>query len=264
MSKLKICFAFYLRSFIVSVAMCVVMAFNCPAAQEKLLFMHHSCGENWLIDGLRDALQAKGIEVHDATYGDAIGEDTDVCHWYPKFKGQLEQIFTFNTHPDTHYQDGSQNDIIMFKSCFPNSDIIEEGNPATATPDDCEKSMASYKASYNALVDIFAAHPDKLFIIVTAPPLLARETSPAAAGRARQFNVWLATEYLSNYREKTGLRNVAVFDFFSVLADEKGFLRKDLASNPSDSHPNVSANKKATALFLPFIDSALAQWKAKK
>ncbi|MBU2103045.1 MAG: SGNH/GDSL hydrolase family protein [Candidatus Omnitrophota bacterium] len=264
MSRLTIRPTVYLRSFIVTFVMCVAMTFNCPAAQEKLLFIHHSCGENWLADGLRDALQGKGIEVHDATYGDAIGEDTDVCHWYPKFKGQLEQIFTFDAHPDTYYQDASQNDIIMFKSCFPNSDITDEGNIETATAEDCEKTMASYKASYNALVDIFAAHPDKLFIIVTAPPLLARETSPAAAGRARQFNAWLTTEYLSNYREKSRLHNVVVFDFFSVLADDKGFLRKDLASNPGDSHPSAGANKKATELFLPFLDSAIAQWKAKK
>lgn len=258
--------------FIKKILCCFVMIIICcmaaawrPQAQAaqnyNLIFLHHSCGENWLNDGLRKALQDRGLGVHDATYGDAIGEDTDVCHWYPKFRDQLKLIFTFDKHPDIYYSDARQNDIIMFKSCFPNSDIISEGDPKTATPEDSERTMANYKATYNALKDIFAAHPDKLFIIVTAPPLLAAETSSANARRARQFNTWLATQYPDNYHKESGLANTAVFDFFGVLADQNSFLRRDLASGPGDSHPNKTGNEKATQAFLPFLDSAIAQWK---
>ena len=249
--------------FIVLVMCGAVLPSKVLAAENyKLIFLHHSCGENWLNDGLRQTLQERGLGVHDATYGDVIGEDTDVCHWFPKFRDSLGLIFTFDKHSDTYYSDASQNDIVMFKSCFPNSDIVSDGDPETATAEDCEKTIASYQATFNALSEIFAAHPDKLFLIVTAPPLLPSETKPANALRARQFNTWLLTDYLEQYREKFGLANVAVFDFFGVLADQRGFLRKELASGAGDSHPNAIGNDKATQAFLPFLDSAIAQWKA--
>jgi len=99
------------------------------------------------------------------------------------------------------------NRIILFKSCFPNSDIgsdgTEPGNPFSAT-----QSLVNYKAvyrhpsgagsmytsnsySYNPLEDIFAENPDILFIPVTAPPLhrggLAGVHQPCCANAGQTF-----------------------------------------------------------------------------
>ena len=55
-----------------------------PAAPLKLIFIHHSCGENWLADdngGLARALEQNHYFVSDTNYGwgpEAIGDRTDI------------------------------------------------------------------------------------------------------------------------------------------------------------------------------------------
>jgi len=100
----------------------------------------------------------------------------------------------------------------MFKSCFPNSDL--EGNPddpPLATPDD-SLTVANAKAVYNALLTCFATRQDKLFIVITAPPLAEGDTTAAHAANARAFNNWLVNNWLTGYTH----HNVAVFDFYNV------------------------------------------------
>ena len=57
-----------------------------PAGAEKavrnLVFIHHSVGENWLREGLANALNARGYHVADITYGwREVGDRTDTADW---------------------------------------------------------------------------------------------------------------------------------------------------------------------------------------
>ena len=64
-----------------------------PATAMKLVFVHHSCGENWLADGdggLGLALRDNNYFVSDTNYGwgpDGIGDYTDIGHWWTWFIG---------------------------------------------------------------------------------------------------------------------------------------------------------------------------------
>jgi len=71
-----------------------------PATPVKLVFVHHSTGENWLTDSdgnLGTTLTASNYFVSDTNYGwgpadaDAgsgtIGDHTDIGHWYNWFAG---------------------------------------------------------------------------------------------------------------------------------------------------------------------------------
>jgi len=229
----------------------------------RILFIHHSCGSNWLATGngnLRDSLEAQGYSVHDATYGDVIGENTDVCDWYPKFRDQLDLVFTFDYHPNHYYQNGEENDIIMFKSCFPNSNIISDGEPP-GDPEDCTRTLWNYYAAYNACAGIFKDHEDKLFVPVTAPPLIASHTTPENAERARTFNNWLKSEWVEAYRDSYGLYNTAVFDFFDLLTRHGYSNYEEYPSGGGyDDHPNSTGNRIATREFIPFINWAVDQW----
>jgi len=222
----------------------------------RLLFIHHSCGRIWLDEGeLRDELFRNGIAVHDATYGDEIGEYTDLCHWVPKFSDQIDKILTFDFHPDNYYGDSRKNDIIMFKSCYPNSNISSDG----AIPGDPlarEMTTQNYKAVFEELGKVFAEHPEQTFIYVTAPPLEPGSTSPDNASRARAFNNWVKSDFVSGYGDKTGLNNFLVFDFFDVLADPDNHLREEyrLNSYAGDSHPNAKGTRAATEKFLVFLE----------
>ncbi len=221
----------------------------------KFLFIHHSVGSNWLSQGqLRSNLTNIGIDVHDATYGDDIGENTDVCHWYPKFRDHFNEVRTFDDN-DMYYTDGSFNQIVMFKSCYPNSDIIGYGTEP-GDPESCTRTMANYKATYNALLPIFKNHTDMLFIPVTAPPLNVHSSSYNAdhAALAREFNNWLKNEWAPN------VTNVAVFDLFDVLADPTTNGLRDEYAAGTDSHPTAAGSMAATEAFMPFFTNALDIW----
>jgi chitodextrinase len=247
------------------------------AAGDDLLFIHHSVGLNWLNDELRTVLDGKSYvdEVNESDYGTAVsatagrtaslgsapGDSTDLCHW----------LFWFNDYLAGMKQLGcadGTNRIIMFKSCFPNSEIVsngaEPGNPFSE-----ERTLANYRAvfrhpsgsrytytyggySYYALEDIFAANPNTLFIYVTASPSQWLDN----AGRARAFNNWVKGEWLTNYNTAhPTLHNVAVFDYFNILADPATNTLRPMYDQ-GDGHPNAAGNAVATPAFSTFIDSA--------
>lgn len=280
-----------------------------PAEPVKLIFIHHSCGENWLTDGhgnLGLALRDNNYFVSDTNYGwgpDSIGDRTDIGHWYDWFLGPnrdtyLQALYTESDRFGDYYsrrpQDpGGENQIIMFKSCYPNSYL--DGSP-TAAPAAAGSNplygqeswseahtVANAKGIYTELLDYFAARPDKLFITVTAPPQMEGETDPARAANARAFNNWLVNDWLAGYPEN----NVAVFDFYNVLTSNRGDIHTHdagadtgnhhriwngavqhlqtvdyhMAAYPDgDSHPTPAGNQKATAEFVSLLNFYYNRW----
>ena len=223
------------------------------AFNKQLLFIHHSVGDQWLnMAGLRMELMRHGLGVHDATYGDFIGEQTDMNNWHLKFSRDMDKILKFDYHPDFYYDSPLENDIIMFKSCFPNSQIIDEGT-APGNPDDAAKLVWNYKAVLESLKYIFSKYPDKIFIFVTAPPLIQGQTTLENAQRAREFNDWAKNIYHSEYKRDTGLDNLLVFDLFDILADSTNCLKSEYKFKVGDSHPNTTGLAEATRQFVRFL-----------
>ncbi len=200
-----------------------------PQGVVKLIFIHHSTGENWLTDGygnLGDTLGQNNYFVSDTNYGwgpDGIGDRTDIPDWLEWFKGEntdtnLEALLNESGQNSNYTRilsdPGGDNEIIMFKSCFPNSDL--EGKPNDPPSADGWFSVGHAKYVYNELLNFFQAHPDKLFIIITAPPL----SDPSNAANARAFNLWLVQDWLDE--NQYPYNNVAVFDFYNVLTGTDG------------------------------------------
>ena len=192
----------------------------------KLIFIHHSTGENWLTDGYGDlgrTLDENNYFVSDTNYGwgpEAIGDRTDIPNWTEWFASDNTPTFMdalFNeteqhsSYTRTLSDPGGENEIIMFKSCFPNSAL--EGSPNDPPGTYEELSVGGAKYVYNTILPFFASHPEKLFIVVTAPPLI----DGTYGENARAFNQWLVNNWLreNNY----SLDNVAVFDFYNILTD---------------------------------------------
>ena len=71
-----------------------------PDSPVKLIFIHHSTGENWLADGggnLALNLHDNNYFVSDTNYGwgpDGIGDMTDIGHWYLWFNGPSRDVYT--------------------------------------------------------------------------------------------------------------------------------------------------------------------------
>ena len=221
--------------------------------RQQLLFVHHSVGENWLNEGgLRDSLQRLGVGVHGVTYGSDIGQNTDMSDWVSKFGGYFVKMIKYDIRPDILYPSNLENDVIMFKPCFPNSDIVGEG-AAPGNPSDKARTIWNYKSVFENLKGQFSKAPGKLFIYVTAPPLVAQQTSEENAARARQFNNWVKNEFANDYMKQTGLRNFLVFDLFDTLADQENYLRPSFRRSDSDSHPNAEGSREATRRFMQFL-----------
>ena len=236
-----------------------------PGKVVKLVFIHHSCGENWLADdngGLGKALDQNNYFVSDTNYGwgpHGIGDSTNITDWPRWFTGDDREIYLQALYreggqhaPFTRRRPdpGGENQIVRFKSCFPNSNL--QGRPADAPRRGEGLTVANAKAIYSGLLTYFESRPDKLFIAITAPPV----QDPTHAANARAFNRWLVTDWLKTYPG----RNVAVFDFYNVLTGSSNHHRfqngriehvvaekRDTLYYPSDGddHPSHKGNRKA-------------------
>jgi hypothetical protein len=254
-----------------------------PAGVVKLIFIHHSSGENWLNDengGLGRALGENKYFVSDTNYGwgpDGIGDRTDILNWTEWFRGPesaryLDALYNESGQNSPYTRDlpdpGGENQIIMFKSCFPNSSL--EGNPDDPAAPGDGLTVSNAKFIYNDLLQYFITRPDKLFIVITAPPV----QDSTYAENARAFNTWLVKDWLveNNYPYP----NVFVFDFYNVLTGANNHHRfqsgvveyindrgKNTAHYPTeDDHPSETGNRKATAEFIPLLNVFYHRWKA--
>jgi len=130
-----------------------------------------------------------------------------------------QNIGDFGSWPRLSADPGGENEVIMFKSCFPNSDLYGNPDDEAATETNEQYTVSNAKAVYNNLLTYFASHRDKLFVVITAPPQTENEYSggdqpPAErAANTRSFNNWLHNDWLDNY----AYSNVAVFDYFNIL-----------------------------------------------
>jgi hypothetical protein len=255
---------------------------NPPAKPARLIFIHHSCGENWLTDGNGDlghTLDKNNYFVSDTNYGwgpDAIGDRTDIVNWPEWFRGEnseryLAALYTENGQNSGYTRSladpGGENEIVMFKSCFPNSSL--EGNPDDPPAPGDSLTVGNAKYIYNDLLKYFATRPDKLFVVITAPP--NSETDYGA--NARAFNTWLVRDWLAE-NGYTG-RNVAVFDFYNILTGPGNHHRyrdgtieyvtnqggNNTAYPTEDDHPSSAGNQKATAEFVPWLNVTFHCWR---
>ena len=233
------------------------VSFNAHAQQDiRVIFLHHSCGSNLIHQGdVREGLTALGYEFYDHGYnGEGLclangsnsgtnfnvpGDNTDPDGFATIFSQHL------NDPPDNTFSYLMQYDVIMFKSCYPASNISNDAQ------------LDDYKSYYLSIRDRMDQYPEKLFIVVTQPPLVPNDTDSASADRARRFVNWLKSdEYLS------GHPNVYVFDFFGELADSNNVLKSEYRMDEYDSHPNDRANRAIGPIFVSFIDSAIRDYDA--
>lgn len=309
---------------------------SAPKQMTRLIFIHHSTGANWLADAngsLGKALGENNYYVSDTNYGwgpDQIGSRTDIGHWWNWFCAPqrsplyLQAVFNDGGQCASYTRPSNpppgENEIILFKSCFPNSTL--RGSPDAPIPpieknpirglkaptvppnpkdlvryliggvksmakrilgrakNEAAYTVANAKGIYIELLKTFREHPNKLFIVLTAPPL---RYSPFASN-TRAFNLWLMKEWLADYP----LKNVAVYDFYNVLTTNGGDrntsdlgqasgnhhriwdgaiqhqadARFNLLAYPTqDDHTNKTGNLKATGEFIPVLNSFYHQWK---
>jgi len=266
-----------------------------PDRTLRVLFIHHSCGGQLLAStgpsteegatciyrthpnggGLRASLERSRYEVHEASYGSQIGQNTELLDWLPKFRDRMETILT-TSHQDEANSDARQNDIVVFKSCYTSNDFTSEG-AAPGDPLGPELTVWNAKAAFQALLGEFAMRPHVLFVHVTTPPLapnvkperLWKWMSRALTGKphdtdrllrraalARQWHDWVVRP--DGWLGKGAPNNVVVFDYYDILTGRgRSSLSVFSTGEGHDSHPSTEGNQLAAEAFLPLLNRAV-------
>lgn len=227
----------------------------------NLFFLHHSTG-NGLVEGgdmrgvIADYNTAHGTSFEFWDHGyNGEGLRNAAGTW----TGTSYNVPNDNTDPDGLYYLWTSSNadavacrntilashkVIAFKSCFPASAIYD-----TAT-------LNQYKTWYLAIRSFCDTRPDRLFVVMSTPPLHRLATDSTQATNARAFANWLkSSTYLS------GHSNVVCFDLFDQLARANdgtataNMLRYAYESSHSsdDSHPNAAGNAAVGPVFANFL-----------
>ena len=227
----------------------------------NVVFLHHSTGGNLIAQGgVRGQFTDAGYDFWDHGYnGEGLrrpnGAQAGYSYNVPGDNTDpdgLAAIFAQRVYglPLNTLSGLLQHEVIAFKSCFPANHI------------DSDALLGQYKRYYLGMRDVMDAHPDKMFIVVTPPPLNPAATNAEEAARARAFAAWLQSEeYLD------GHPNVFTFDLFGALAEEDaaspehGMLRAAYREG-TDSHPNQVANEAVGPLFVDFVIASAQSYRA--
>ncbi len=229
----------------------------------NIIFLHHSVGERLINEGgVRELFAKAGYDFWDHDY-----------NWIGLRNPSGRQVgYSYNVPQDNTDPDGLagifgqpvyglplntfsallQHQVIAFKSCFPASNIQSD------------EQLAERKTYYLKIRAVIDQHPDKLFILLTQPPLNPAETTPEAAARAREIVQWLMSdEYLA------GHSNIAAFDLYTLLAEndpsssDYNMLRASYRTGV-DSHPVKTTNEKIGAMFVDFAVKAIDRFRAER
>lgn len=137
-------------------------------------------------------------------------------------------------------------DLIIFKHCFPVSNIQADTN---ASVDSDYKSIANYKLQYKALKDKMHQFPGTKFIVWTGAAQLKSAVREEEAKRAREFFSWVCDEW-----DIPG-DNIFIWDFYGLQTEGNLYLLKKYAEGFRDSHPNRRfSGYAAKLLFSRIID----------
>jgi hypothetical protein len=136
-------------------------------------------------------------------------------------------------------------DIIIFKHCYPVSNILQDTGAPEINSD--TKRLENYKLQYNALKQKMHEFPENKFIIWTPAVNTRSRMSEAEAKKTNQFYKWMIEEW-----NEIG-DNIYIWDFYKFETDGGLFFEDKNALSPGNSHPNREFAAKVAPLFCEFI-----------
>jgi hypothetical protein len=231
---------------------------------KKIIFLHHSTGKNiWLGKTNRYVykLTKKGDvqkffnqynSVHKTNY--QIEEMTfpkATPYGWKNYPYDYYKIWVKNAGETAYLEEPTLElltkdyDIIIFKHCFPVSNIAADTGKPDINSD--EKRIENYKLHYNALKKKIHEFPENKFIVWTPAVNTRNLMNEEEAIRTQQFYTWMTEEWNEDGD------NIYIWDFYKYETDGGLYLAEKNAISPGNSHPGKEFATKVAPLFCNFI-----------
>lgn len=252
--------------FVISILVALMMA-SCSGKMEpmkKIIFLHHSTGYSvWL--GKTNNYIYKVTKRGDVQkYIENFNKKNKTSYQITERFFPKSQPYGWNNYPFDYYNIWVKNagiqpymeeptleilsndyDVIIFKHCFPVSNIISDSGKADINSS--EKTIGNYILQYNALKKKLHQFPTNKFIIWTPAVNTQKLMSEEQAIRTMEFRDWIVNEW-----DEKG-DNIFVWDFYSYETEGGLYLAEKNAAGPDNSHPNRRFSGKIAPVFAQFI-----------
>ncbi|WP_052342918.1 hypothetical protein [Saccharicrinis fermentans] len=134
-----------------------------------------------------------------------------------------------------------QYQVIVFKHCYPSSNIVENQDSADIHSE--IKTLANYKLQYNALKRKMHEFPNTKFIVSTGAVQVKYYLPQDQALRAKEFHNWVINEW-----NEQG-DNIFIWDLYELQTEGELYFKDEWALTPYNSHPGGKFSEKASQLF---------------
>ncbi len=235
---------------------------------KKVIFLHHSTGWNvWLGGTHRYVYKLTGRSGLKAAVNSHAGKQklnlSVTGRFFPK-----ASPYGWNNYPYDYYNIwvkhagnepymeeptlemlAREYDLIIFKHCYPVSNILPDTGPPDIDSD--VRTLGNYKLQYNALKEKMHEFPGVKFIVWTPAVNVRSRISPDEAGRVKEFHDWMINEW-----DEKG-DNIFVWDFYGLETEGGLYLAGKNAEGPDNSHPNREFSARAAKALGKFIVDVL-------
>jgi len=241
--------------------------FGCETKQNqmnRIIFLHHSTGQRiWVGKTNRYVykLTKRGdVKSYFNKYNKQNGTSFSIkerafpsksLYGWKNYPYDYYNIWVKNAGGDTFMNEptleilSKDYDIIIFKHCYPGSNILEDtGSPNI---DSEEKKLENYKLQYRALKRKMNEFPDNKFIVWTPAVHVKHKITPEQAQRTRDFYHWI----IDDWDEKGD--NIFIWDFYNYETEGGLYLLDKYAEDIDNSHPNKQFAGGLAPLFAQFI-----------
>ena len=136
-------------------------------------------------------------------------------------------------------------DVIIFKHCFPVSNIQNDLDSADINSN--IKTITNYKLQYLALKNKIHEFPETKFILFTGAVQVKSNISEDEAKRTAEFFNWVINEW-----DQPG-DNIFLWDLYNLQTEGGLYFKDEYAQSFNNSHPNTDFAKKASKLLFERI-----------
>lgn len=221
------------------------------AQEVNILFLHHSTGQVIWEGGVPDLIDEYNEQNGTSYTIEAQDFPKDYPYGWSNYPYDYWNIWVNHAGNEPFMDEPTLEiltqdyQVIIWKHCFPVSDVEEDSGEADVSSD--VKSIENYQLQYLALKEKMHEFPDTLFIVWTGAAQVRGATSQSQARRAQRFFTWVREEW-----DEPG-DNIFIWDFRQLETEGGLYLKDRYAASSDDSHPNAEFAKRVAPLFVQRI-----------